>query len=229
MQGNNTNSDKTTGHGLKPATIEKTDGTTIDATHHIITDDGEYVHAYLGDRSGGIDVSESQRLVTDGGRNIDAERGDHIWLNGQWHSFFVQNVTEFHPDDPGNDTDEVRIAVGGHEDPMDPGYIDPRRVERCSESGDLTDGTVCACDADDVDHNGIPVVTGAVPGNEDDDDDDEQEPRLVTDGGLVGPRQSGPHADRYDPDRYVDDDEEPPAKHEIAAQDDDQTTFGGEW
>lgn len=97
------------------------------------------------------------RPTTDG--CSDAERGDHIWLDGGQRSLLVQNVVTAYPEDPGNDTDEVRIAVALHEDPVDPGYIDPSQVERCTECGDLTDGTVCACDADGVDYNGIPVIT----------------------------------------------------------------------
>lgn len=109
----------------------------------------------------GINVSESgQRLVTDGGRDttdadtIDAKRGERLWLDGEPIPHIVINVVEHRPFEkrgPWNPRvePETRIAIGGPEDKMDPGYVDPSCVERCSECGDWTDGTVCVCDARD--------------------------------------------------------------------------------
>jgi hypothetical protein len=57
MQSNGPDSVKTAGSHDKQITVELDDGRVITAQHHIVNDEAQLMHLYLGDRSDGIDVT----------------------------------------------------------------------------------------------------------------------------------------------------------------------------
>ena len=81
----------------------------------------------------------TETTTIDGGVTTEIDRGDDVWVGGS--KSVVLSVTGTCPYGDA----EVHLAVGGHAETMDPGYIDAKKFQRCSDCGDLHDGHGCAC------------------------------------------------------------------------------------